>query len=247
MNIIRDITRVNRTVLSGKKNKYIVIHYTGNQTDTAKGNANYFRSANRGASAQYFVDKTTIYQVVEDKDAAWAVGRNYGSGNLFNIVTNNNSINIEMCSDNGAIAEATFNNTVELTKQLMAKYGITAGNVYRHYDVCSKRCPGWTGWLPGNESLWIKFKNAITGKVEVKTPTPTTAPVSSSTEQYTVKILCDASDPLAVREGPGTNYKKVTTVRAPYKYTIVETKNGWGRLKSGKGWINVNPKYVQRV
>lgn len=33
----------------------------------------------------------------------------------------------------------------------------------------------------------------------------------------------------------------------PTIYTIVETKNGWGRLKSGAGWINISSKYVKRV
>ena len=33
--------------------KYIVMHYTGNSSDTAKANANYFHSGSRGASAHY--------------------------------------------------------------------------------------------------------------------------------------------------------------------------------------------------
>lgn len=58
--LIKDHTRVNYS--SGNSGrKYIVIHYTGNTTDTAKANANYFRSVNRGASAHYFVDATTVY------------------------------------------------------------------------------------------------------------------------------------------------------------------------------------------
>ena len=65
--LVRLLTTVNRTK-GGNKKKYIVIHYTGNKTDTAKANANYFRTENRGASAHYFVDKNTVYQVVEDDD-----------------------------------------------------------------------------------------------------------------------------------------------------------------------------------
>lgn len=159
-NYVVDHTKVNYS--SGNSGRlYIVIHYTGNKTDTAAGNANYFRNENRGASAHLFVDGSNVYEVVSLNNTAWAVGVNYG-GNLFGICTNRNSISIEMCSTDGKIADATFNNTVELTKSLIKTYGIPVERVVRHYDVCGKSCPGWSGWLPGNESLWNKFKNALT-------------------------------------------------------------------------------------
>ena len=143
-NFIKDLTQVNYE--KGRNNpKYIVIHYTGNSTDKAKNNANYFRTVNRGASAHYFVDENDVYQVVEDFDAAWAVGRNYGSNNLFGVVTNYNAIHIEMCSTNSKIADRTYQNTVDLTRVKMKEYGIPASKVYRHWDVCSKNCPGWDG------------------------------------------------------------------------------------------------------
>jgi len=158
--LIKDFTTINYTK-GNKGRKYIVLHYTGNKTDTAKNNAGYFRSVNRSASAHYFVDKTTVYQVVAEENTAWAVGKNYGSGNLFGRVTNSNSLSIEMCSDNGKIAGETFANTVELTKALMKKYSVAGENVYRHYDVCSKQCPGWTGWAGSDTSLWKKFQSQI--------------------------------------------------------------------------------------
>lgn len=162
-NLIKNLTTVNRTVKASRSIKYIVIHYTGNATDTAKGNANYFKSVNRNASAHYFVDDSWAVQVVEDKDVAWAVGRNYGSNNLFGIISNDNSISVEMCSKNGRITDETFNNTVELVKKLMNKYSISASNVVRHYDVCSKKCPGWSGWGTGagGSEIWVKFRNSI--------------------------------------------------------------------------------------
>ena len=82
VSITKNITTVNRTKGVNTK-KYIVIHYTGNRTDSALANANYFKSVNRGASAHYFVDKTSIYQCVEDNDASWAVGVNYGKNNHY--------------------------------------------------------------------------------------------------------------------------------------------------------------------
>ena len=184
--LYRNITSANRTIMSNKTNKYIVIHYTGNQTDTAKGNADYFKSVNRNASAHYFVDKKSVYQVVEDKDAAWSIGVNYGSNNLFNSVKNNNSINVEMCSDNGSISDATFDNTVELTKSIMKKYNSPSSNVYRHFDICSKQCPGWKGWIGSDESLWSKFKSEIS-----KT---TTAPKATSNASGLYRVRKTWSD-----------------------------------------------------
>ena len=43
----------------------------------------------------------------------------------------------------------------------MKKYGIPASRVVRHYDVCSKICPGWTGWVGDNETIWKKFKKEL--------------------------------------------------------------------------------------
>lgn len=141
--------------------QYIVIHYTGNSTDTAKANANYFHNVNRGASAHYFVDDNNVYEVVAPSNTSWAVGVNYGSNNLYGKCTNYNSINIEMCSTKGKISDKTFANTVALTKKLMKTYGITQGKVVRHYDVCSKICPGWKGWIGSNDNLWKKFKKEL--------------------------------------------------------------------------------------
>lgn len=176
--ITKDLTTVNYTKGNAGR-KWIVIHYTGNNTDTAKANANYFKNVNRGASAHYFVDENSIYQVVSDDDTAWAVGRNYGHNNLFGQCTNANSISIEMCSTNGRIATKTLDNTVDLTVYLMKKYNIPSDHVVRHYDVCSKWCPGWSGWIPPDESIWKHFKSQIIA--ETKPATSGQIPPASTT------------------------------------------------------------------
>ena len=189
VSITRNITTVNRTKGVNTK-KYIVIHYTGNKTDGALANANYFKSVNRGASAHYFVDKTSIYQCVEDNDAAWAVGVNYGKNNLFNTVKNRNSISIEMCSNGGKIANETYKNTVELTRYLMKKYGIPANHVVRHWDVCSKACPGWNGWGANgcDASIWNQFKKDIANGT-VSTPTVVNSGSTSNTSTSSSSVL----------------------------------------------------------
>lgn len=66
------------------------------------------------------------------------------------------------------------------------------------------------------------------------------APVTT----YKVKITTAV---LNIRSGPSTSYGVVGTVKAGEVYTIVESKNGWGRLKSGAGWISLNSKYVKKI
>ena len=161
MEITRQISEYNHSSRYGESILGIALHYTGNHTDTAKANANYFCEADRGASAHYFVDASSIYQVVEESNAAWAVGHKYGDARLWGRFTNQNTISIEMCSSGGRIADATMRNTADLVRALMAKYGLGLGSVVRHWDICAKRCPGWDGWLPDDESQWMRLKEMI--------------------------------------------------------------------------------------
>lgn len=145
--------------------KYIVIHYTANNGDTANGNCNYFSSANRYASAHYFVDENKIVQSVLDENTAWSVGANIYKHSY---CRNSNSISIEMCSrkdsyGNYYIKPETVNNTIKLTKYLMEKYNIPVKNVLRHYDVTGKMCPKP---FVVDESLWTNFKNNLVGNRE---------------------------------------------------------------------------------
>lgn len=59
---------------------------------------------------------------------------------------------------------------------------------------------------------------------------------------YLVKVTASA---LNIRKGPGTSYGIVGCIRNKGVYTIVETNNGWGRLKSGVGWIYLS--YTTKV
>lgn len=180
--ITRMISQYNFTKLKSKVNKFIVVHYTGNKTDKAINNAKYFNACNRGASAHLLVDDTSIIQIVEFSNAAWSVGKLYNKSKarLWGVCTNSNSINIEMCSTNGVITEATKQNTIELVKYLMNEFNIPASNVVRHYDVCGKLCPGWNGWSGSNETIWNDFKNQLSGGA---TPAPKPAPKPEPTPQ----------------------------------------------------------------
>lgn len=87
------------------------------------------------------------------------------------------------------------------------------------------------------EYLGIAYKNPTTVKKDTSKKTTTKAD-----ESFLVQITAYS---LNVRAGAGVNYKINTTVKKGYKYTIVEVKGDWGKLKSGAGWINLN--YTKRV
>lgn len=54
---------------------------------------------------------------------------------------------------------------------------------------------------------------------------------------YLVRITAESG--LNVREGPGTGYKVVGALEQGGGWTIVEERDGWGKLKSGLGWISL--------
>lgn len=205
--VIIDLDPDDFTPMTNKQNLYVVIHYTGNNTDSARNNAKYFKNGKRYASAHYFVDPTEIVQIVRDSDASWGVGKKYGDARLWSKCTNANSINVEMCSTNGKIDDATMKNTAELVRSLMEKYNIPIQNVVRHYDVCAKRCPGWDGWLPNNESEWNRLLAMIqnTEPVVERNLVPVEQPSGVSGSRYSVGSVYTLTTNLRVRTGAGTN------------------------------------------
>lgn len=173
--ITKYLTTANYTKMNNKKNDYIVIHYVG-AVSSAKNNAIYYHTGDKNASANYFVDDTSIYQVVEDSDKAWHCGgglQGTGGHKYFQICTNSNSIGIEMCLDKANhISDKTIANVADLVQSLMKKYNIPFGKVIRHYDVTGKLCPA----MYIDETKWNELKKILTGaNTDISTPTkPTT-------------------------------------------------------------------------
>ena len=138
--------------------EYIVIHYTSNQGDTAKNNADYFARENVGASANYFVDKTEIWQSVADTDTAWHCGaKTYRHPECRNA----NSIGVEICMNDkkGNVRQGSIETAAELVRYLMQRYGVPVDRVIRHYDVTGKYCPGP---MVDDPALWAAFQQSLT-------------------------------------------------------------------------------------
>ena len=175
MEIKRNITTKNFDSGSINRIKYIVVHFTANNGDTAYGNTNYFKSY-RGASAHYFIDENGIYQSIEDKNIAWHCGaKKYKHSTC----RNSNSLGVELCSrkdskGNYYFMDKTVDNAIELVKMLMAKYNVPIANVIRHYDVTGKNCPepfvrdikSWQNFKDRLEEKVVKQNIKINGKVK---------------------------------------------------------------------------------
>ena len=152
---------------------YLVIHFTANDGDSAKNNADYFAREAPGASAHFFVDEREIWQSVQEKDIAWHCGTR---GMYFHPYCRNaNSLGVELCSrkrgEKYYFTPETVKNAQQFVRSLMKRYGIPTENVVRHYDVTGKWCPRpWMGddtntyyGTSGNEQ-WKKFKERLSGE-----------------------------------------------------------------------------------
>ena len=91
-------------------------------------------------------------------------------------------------------------------------------------------------WLLNHANL-EKLALAEAGCIDQYFGKPAQEPVTITyTDVTPFKVRVKIKD-LNIRTGPGTNYSKIGKYVIPGVYTILEEVNGWGRLKSGLGWI----------
>ena len=164
------------TTRSLKTIKKVIIHYTGNNGDSAKANGKWFQKANRNASANYFIDDTTVVCSVPDKYAAWSVGgglkdqkSSYAKkgAKYYKKYTNSNTLSIEICDtvkDNKiAPSAATRANAVAFTAKKLKELGLTEKDLLRHFDINGKLCPLY---FVTNEDDWNKFKKEVGNQLD---------------------------------------------------------------------------------
>lgn len=151
--------------------RYVVFHYTGNDGDTAKGNASYFArygdGNTRNAGAHFFVSQNgDIWKSVPMKLTAWAVGgfvtNRDGAAQYYQKCTNTNSISIELCDNASRDPSAEqIKACKDLLKYIRNKCP-NAQTVLRHWDVSGKSCPAR---MTGKDNVkWKNFKKAIGAK-----------------------------------------------------------------------------------
>lgn len=222
---------------TNKSVKYIAVHYTATEA-SAKNNCIYFSGGNRNASADYFIDRDgSIYKFNADcaNYFTWHVGDGKGKYGI----TNANSIGIEVVSKGTEFTKAQKNSLRALVLAIMDDYGVKAENVVRHYDASRKICPKPYAGSKTKDKNWKALHAYITDKTFCDI-----IEIVDDFKPYLAKVTCSV---LNIRSNPGTNAtcKIVGTVKKNQVFTIVEEKDGWGRLKSGAGWISL--AYVKKL
>ena len=173
----------------------IVIHNTDNfnKGADAKAHAKAQHDGNfQGMSAHLYVDDKSAELAAPYSRGTWHVGVNYG-GKLFGTVNNRNSVAIEMCVNAGYNYEKAFQNTVEITKQLMKELNIPASRVYTHYDVCAKNCPSQIR----ARGDWERFKKLIGASDE----NISGAQIGDSNVEAIAKVVYGEAGVIASRNG----------------------------------------------
>ena len=151
------------------------------------------------------------------------------------------------------VAKLMDANTTESKKPTSTNTTIKAGSIVsikpnaKYYN--GKDVPDWV-----NNRKWIVesvsgdravIDKSVDGKHSIKSPINVSYLVSSGTKatassEFKVRIDTEV---LNIRKGPGTNYAKTGKFTGKGVFTITETKSGegskagWGKLKSGAGWI----------
>lgn len=170
-----------------------------------------------------------VYQTLPFSIAAWGVGR--GSKGSYNYNPTGH-IQFEVCEDNLSNEDyfnKAFNLAAEFCAYLCKEFNLSVDKVVSHQEASKKGyasnhsdCDHWLKKF-GKDMNW--FRSLVSSKM------------GSSSSSYLVKITSGDPTGLNVRKGAGTKYSVVTQVHDGEIYTIVEESNGWGKLKSGAGWI----------
>lgn len=254
---------VNHTRLSpnhsGKRNHAIdtiTIHCVVGQC-SVETLGSIFADSSREASSNYGVGYDgRIGLYVEERNRSWCSSSSEND---------NRAITIEVASDTYdpyRVNDKAYEATIKLVADICKRNGIkklvwstnkfdrmnhkNGCNMTVHRDYANKSCPG--DYLYNRMGDIAAKVNKLLGAATSGTTTTTTKPAPTGFKSYIVKVTADA---LNIRKGPGTNYGKVGMIKRGGAYTIVEEKKGtgsakgWGRLKSGAGWIALD--WVQKI
>ena len=197
----------------------IVVHNTAN--DASARNEVYYMIRNSSSTGFHYAvdDKEIVQGIPENRNAFHAGDGNKGKGNR-------EGIGIEICyskSGGERFLKAELN-AIDLIVDILKRYGWGIDKVTKHQDYSGKNCPHRT-----LELGWTRFIKQIEKQLAGGVP-------------YRVRI--EATE-LNYRSGAGVQYPVKGTVKRGEVYTIVEEQNGWGKLKSGAGFINL--KYTARI
>ena len=246
MEIRKCILKNNDCYLAGDRisPRGIVVHSTGANNPSLKRyvqpddgvlgvnpNKNDWNRSDVGKCVHAFIGKDKNGKVRTYQTLPWTF-RSWGCGSGSIGSYNNSRIQFEICEDalvDKKYFEEAFNEAIELCVYLCEKYDLKADSITSHAESHKKGYASNHGdcdhWLKkfGKDMNW--FRREVASRLGDK-PQPHLVRINTLN--------------LNVRNGAGTKYRINNVVKRGEVYTIVEEKDGWGRLKSGAGWINLS-------
>lgn len=219
----------NRTSPRKKPIRKITIHHmAGNLTVEQCGAV--FAPTSRRASSNYGIGTDgRIGMYVEEKDRAWTSSSPDNDNQAVTIEVANNTLD-----PNWTVSDKAMASLIDLCVDICKRNGIQRLN--------------FTGDKTGNLTMHCYFKSTLCPGPYLKSKFPYIASevnkrlgAEAAPEPFIVQITASS---LNVRKGPGTSYAVAQTVSKGQSFTIVQQQGGWGKLKSGAGWISL--KYTAR-
>lgn len=231
---------------SGKRNHAIdtiTIHCVVGQC-SVETLGSIFAPESRQASCNYGIGYDgRIGMYVEEKNRSWCTS---------SATNDHRAVTIEVASDMSApyaVNEKAFAALLDLVTDICKRNKIkklvwstnksdrvnhkNGCNLTVHRDYANKSCPG--DYLYERHDEIVAEVNKRLGVETTSAPEPF--------KPYLVKVTASA---LNIRRGAGTNYNVAGVIRNKGVYTIVAekagqgSKKGWGKLKSGAGWISLD-------
>ena len=195
----------------------MVVHNTANDA-SARNEVKYMQNNKSQTSFHFAVDDKEVIQALPLDRNSWNAGdgRN-GKGNR-------EGISIEICysKSGGSRFILAEKRAARLIADILDQKGWDISKVTKHQDYANKYCPHRT-----LDMGWNRFLKMI------------------EAERKTIFKVRVTADSLNYRAGAGVKYKINGAITDRGVYTIVEQKNGWGKLKSGAGWINL--QYTKKL
>lgn len=195
----------------------IVVHNTANDA-SARNEVKYMQNNKSQTSFHYAVDDKEVIQALPLNRNSWNAGdgRN-GKGNR-------EGISIEICysKSGGTRFVLAEKRAARLIADILDEKGWDISKVTKHQDYSGKYCPHRT-----LDMGWNRFLKMI--EAERKT-------------SFKVRVTANS---LNYRAGAGIQYKINGVIKDQGVYTIIDQQDGWGKLKSGVGWINL--KYTKLI
>ena len=227
---------VNFTLLSPNCNKprnkaikKITIHHVAGVTSVENLGKIFANPARQGSSNYGIGNDGRIGLYVEEKNRAWTSSSGANDHQAITIEVSNSAY-----GGDWPVSDKAMTSLINLCVDICQRNGIekliftgdAKGNLTQHNYFVATACPG----------PYLKSKFPYIVEEVNKRLLPEQKPEPPQFKPYMVRVTEMA---LSIRKGPGNEYSPVGTIADKGVYTIVQELNGWGRLKSGAGWISL--------